>query len=184
MKSSAESNKNKTRDIVFIALFAVLMAVCSWISIPTAIPITMQTFAVFLALFSAGGKRGTFAILTYIAIGLAGMPVFSGFMGGVSALFGATGGYIIGFVFAALIYWLFEKLFGKSKKTAAVSAIVGMTVCYIFGSLWYAFVFSGGTGEAGFFAAFAQCVLPFILPDAAKLALAFFVKRRIEKYIN
>jgi biotin transport system substrate-specific component len=176
--------KKRIKDTVYIAMFAAVISVCSLIYVPFAVPFTMQTFAVFLALFSAGGKRGTIAILTYIAIGLAGMPVFSGFMGGVSALFGATGGYIIGFVFAAFIYWLFEKLFGKSEKTSAVSAIVGMTVCYIFGSLWYAFVFSGGTGEAGFFAAIAQCVLPFILPDAAKITLAFVLCKRLKKYMK
>ena len=96
MNKPTKSNKNKTRDMVFIALFAVLMAVCSWISIPTAIPITMQTFGVFLTLNFLGGKKGTVSVCIYLLLGLIGLPVYANFTSGIGILLGMTGGYMIG----------------------------------------------------------------------------------------
>ena len=105
--------RSKTYDIVYIAVFAVIMAICSWISIPTTVPFTLQTFGVFIAVGILGGKRGTLAVLVYIILGAIGVPVFSGFTGGVGILVGTTGGYIIGFLFSALVMWLMEKIPGK-----------------------------------------------------------------------
>ena len=95
----------KTRDIAYIAFFAVVIAVCSWISIPTVVPFTLQTFAVFLTMGVLGGKRGTLAVLVYILMGTLGIPVFSGFTGGIGIIAGTTGGYIVGFIFSALLMW-------------------------------------------------------------------------------
>ena len=80
------AGKFRTRDLAYIGAMAALMAVCSWISIPTTIPFTLQTLAVFLAVGLLGGKRGTLAILGYLLLGLAGAPVFSGFGGGPACL--------------------------------------------------------------------------------------------------
>ena len=93
----------KTRDITYIGIMAALMAVCSWISIPTAVPFTMQTFGVFFAVGALGGKRGTIAIAVYLLLGAAGLPVFAGFSGGIGALAGQTGGYLLGFILSAMI---------------------------------------------------------------------------------
>ena len=103
--SSVEATRNKTYDMVYIAIFAVLMAICSWISIPMAVPFTLQTFGVFMAVGILGGKRGTFAVLIYIILGAIGVPVFAGFSGGIGVLLSSTGGYIIGFLFSALVMW-------------------------------------------------------------------------------
>ena len=111
--STVTVTRSKTYDIVYIAVFAVIMAICSWISIPTTVPFTLQTFGVFIAVGILGGKRGTLAVLVYIILGAIGVPVFSGFTGGVGILVGTTGGYIIGFLFSALVMWLMEKIPGK-----------------------------------------------------------------------
>uniref|UniRef100_UPI004057CACA biotin transporter BioY n=1 Tax=Agathobacter sp. TaxID=2021311 RepID=UPI004057CACA len=100
-----ESNTNKARNIVFIALFAVMIAVCSWISIPTAIPFTMQTFAVFLTLNFLGGKKGTVSVCIYLLLGLIGLPVYANFTSGIGMLMGTTGGYMIGWIFSGLVMW-------------------------------------------------------------------------------
>ena len=170
-------------DIVYTAVFAAVIAVCSLITVPFAVPFTMQTFAVFFSLFALGGRRGAFAVAAYIALGLAGLPVFSGFTGGFAVLFGATGGYIIGFLLATLLFWLFEKIFGSKNLALIFSAALGMLACYAAGTLWYALVYMGGAG-VGFAAAVAQCVLPFILPDIAKIALAFILYKRVKKYMR
>ena len=73
--------RNKTLDMVYIALFAVLIAVCSWISIPTTVPFTLQTFGVFVTVGVLGGKRGSLAVLIYLLLGAIGVPVFAGFTG-------------------------------------------------------------------------------------------------------
>ena len=94
--------KLTVRDMAYTAMFAVVMAACSWISVPYVVPFTMQTFAVFLAVGVLGGKRGTLAVLVYILLGCVGIPVFSGFSGGVGILMGSTGGYIVGFLWRRL----------------------------------------------------------------------------------
>lgn len=169
--------------LVYTSMFAAIIAVCSLITIPFAVPFTMQTFAVFFSLLMLGGKGGTCAVAIYIALGLAGLPVFSGFNGGFGALLGATGGYIIGFLLASLLFWFIEKISRTKRYTDIFSVTSGMLLCYTVGSLWYALVYMEGTA-AGFSAAFMQCVLPFILPDAAKISLAFMLRKRLKKYIQ
>ena len=90
--------RGKTYDMVYIGIFTVLIAVCSWISIPAAVPFTLQTFGVFMAVEVLGGKRGTMAVLVYILMGAVGLPVFAGFQGGIGIIFNTTGGYIVGFL--------------------------------------------------------------------------------------
>ena len=109
--SSVAATKTKTYDLAYIAIFAVVMAVCSWISIPMTVPFTLQTFGVFMAVGVLGGKRGTLAVLVYILLGVVGVPVFAGFSGGIGVLLNTTGGYIVGFLFSALVMWGIEKVF-------------------------------------------------------------------------
>lgn len=176
---STASAKMRTVDMAHIALFAVLMAVCSWISIPAAVPFTMQTFGVFLAVAVLGGKRGTLAILVYLLLGAVGVPVFAGFSGGISALLGSTGGYIIGFLFSALVMWLMERLLGKKIWALAISMVLGLAVCYGFGTAWFMVVYARANGAIGLWTALGWCVFPYIIPDLAKIALALAISRRL-----
>ena len=107
---------SRLTQIVFIGLFAALIAVCSQIQIPGPVPFTLQTFAVFLAAGLLGGKRGSIAVLIYILLGAIGLPVFAGFKGGIGALLGTTGGYILGFILSMLVFILFELLFKEKAK--------------------------------------------------------------------
>lgn len=181
MSEQMQSNKNKTSDIVFIALFAVLMAVCSWIAIPTVIPITMQTFAVFLTLNFLGGKKGTVSVCIYLLLGLIGLPVYAHFTSGIGMLMGTTGGYMIGWIFSGLVMWLLEKLLGRKLWAQAVSMLVGLVVCYIAGTAWFMVVYAQNTGPVGLWTALLWCVIPFIIPDLAKLGLALWLSQRLEK---
>lgn len=176
--------RSKTLDIVYIAVFAAIIAVCSWISIPTAIPFTMQTFGVFLTMGLLGGKRGTAAVFIYIMLGLVGLPVFSSFTGGVSALIGMTGGYIIGFIFTALVMWAFEGLCKRKKWFLPCSMLIGLLVCYAFGTAWFMIAYAGSTGAIGLGSALMMCVVPYLLPDTAKIILATFLVNRLSKAIK
>ena len=173
----------KTKDMAYIALMAVLISVCSWLSIPAAIPFTMQTYAIFTALLLLGGRRGSIAVLLYILMGAVGLPVFAGFTGGVGKLMGPTGGYIIGFVFTALCYWLGERLFGKRFGARLAGMIVGLIVCYAFGTVWFVQVYSA-TKSISYASALAVCVFPFIIPDIAKMLLAFLTDEILKKHIE
>lgn len=184
----------KLQDTVLIGMFAALIVVCSWIQIPAAVPFTLQTFAVFLAVGLLGGKRGTIAVLIYILLGAIGLPVFSGFKGGIGALLGTTGGYIIGFVFAALTMWLLngvrphKKSINKSlEKFNGVRPLLGMVagliVCYAFGTAWFVIVYTNTKEPIGILTALTWCVFPFIIPDVIKIILAMALTRKLKRYL-
>lgn len=178
------NRKMKTIDLVYMALGAVIITVCSWISVPTTVPFTLQTFAVFCILGLLGGKRGTISILVYILLGAVGVPVFAGFSGGFGIIIGPTGGYIVAFIFMALLYWLLEKLFGTKMLIRIISMLAGLLICYAFGTIWFVIVYAKQTGPMTFGAALASCVVPFIIPDLIKMALALFITSRVGKYIQ
>lgn len=180
---SAGSRLN-TYDIALIALFAAIMAVCSWIMIPATVPFTMQTFGVFLAAGLLGGKRGTISIMVYLLLGAAGLPVFSGFTGGIGHILGPTGGYIAGFILTALIMWLFERLFGKGTRVLAASMAAGLIICYAFGTAWFISIYTKNTGEIGLATALSWCVVPYIIPDVLKIILALMLTKRLRPFVD
>lgn len=174
-----EKNKSRIKAIARVALFAAVIAVSAWLSVPSPVPFTMQTFGVFLALLVLGGKNGSLAILVYVLIGSVGLPVFSGFTGGIGVLLGASGGYILGFPVAATVMWLCERLFGKSTPARIVASALALAALYAVGTLWYVAVYTKAAEGVGFSAALAACVFPYLLPDTLKLTLAFTVAKRL-----
>ena len=175
-----------TKELVLTAMMTVLIAVCSWIQIPGTVPFTLQTFAVFMTIGLIGGRNGLMSVLVYILLGAVGVPVFGGFTGGLGILLGYTGGYIVGFVFIALICWAAERIQVKNKiaalsvRTAAM--IVGLAVCYAFGTFWFMHVSSSNDSPITFGAALKLCVIPFVLIDLIKMAAAIILTDRIKKY--
>lgn len=180
---STEKKGSKTYDMVYIAVFAVIMAICSWISIPVQVPFTLQTFGVFVAVGVLGGKRGTLAVLVFILLGVLGIPVFAGFQGGIGILLGTTGGYIVGFLLSALVMWGFEKLFGKKPVMQILSMLAGLIVCYAFGTIWFMIVYTRSSGAVGLATVLGWCVVPFIIPDLIKIGLAYVLSGKVRKYV-
>ena len=176
--------KNKAYDLVLIALFVALMAICAWITIPAAVPFTMQTFGVFLALLLLGGKRGTICMAVYLLLGAVGLPVFSGFRGGVGALVGSTGGYLVGFIVSALLMWALTGFARRNRWTLAVALAVSLLACYAFGTVWFVVVSVRAGKAMTFGTALSFCVLPYILPDAAKIWLAYFLSKRLKRFVK
>ena len=187
-QASVVSRKSlSTAELVYIAVCAALMAICSWISIPAIPPLppfTLQTFAVFLILLLLGGRRGFFTVLTYILLGAVGLPVFAQFSSGVGALFGTTGGYIIGFLFTALLYWALEGVTGGKKALRIAALVLGLFVCYAFGTVWFMAVYARQSGAVGLTTALGWCVFPFIVPDLLKLALACGLSTVLKKHVR
>ena len=171
-------------DLVMVALFAALIAVCAWITIPGAVPFTLQTMGVFLAVGLLGGKRGTAAVLVYILLGAVGMPVFSGFSGGVGRLLGTTGGYIIGFPVAALAMRAMEAIFRKANCVLPVSMLLGLLLCYAFGTAWFLVLYTQTKGAISVASVLSMCVVPFIIPDLLKIALALLLTSRLKRFLR
>lgn len=175
--------KTNVHKMTAIALSAALIAVCSWISIPTTVPFTLQTFAVFCALLMLGGRDGTLAVLVYILLGAVGMPVFAHFTGGVGILLGTTGGYILGFLLSGLVFRVCEK-FSDSRMMKIAACLAGLALCYTFGTAWFMTVWARTSGAIGLSTALSWCVFPFIVPDVAKIALAFVLSDRLKKALK
>lgn len=173
-----------TLDLVYCALGAVLIAVCSWISIPTTVPFTMQTFAVFCVLALLGGKRGLISVCVYIGLGAIGAPVFAGFKGGLAVLFGTTGGYILGFLLTAGAYWLASALLGEHLWVQLGSLLIGLMLCYVFGTSFFVVVYTATKGTIALSTALAWCVFPFIVPDLIKLVLSLLLAKRLKKLLR
>ena len=187
MKEITEKQKNGGRRtaavLARIALFVVIITVCSWTSIPYVVPFTLQTFAVFFVLVLLGGKYGTAAITVYVVMGAVGVPVFSGFKGGFGALAGVTGGYIFGFVLSGLVYWAlpFKE---KNCVLKILACFIALLFCYACGSLWFWFVSEGALSAEGLLHALSVCVLPYIAVDIIKIILAVLLGVKLKKLIN
>lgn len=175
--------RTKTLDMVYIAIGVTLITICSWITIPMTIPFTLQTFAVFAVLMILGGERGLITTLVYVLMGAIGIPVFSGFAGGIGVLLGNTGGYIIGFIFIGLIYIALTRIFGRKLIVEIISLLLGLIACYAFGTGWFMYVYMRNTGAVGLITVLSWCVFPFIIPDLAKMAIAVIISKRVKKII-
>ena len=175
----------KALDLAYIALRAALIALCAWISVPLGpVPFTMQTFGIFAALGLLGGRRGTLAFLIYLLLGIVGLPVFSGFSAGAGVLFGATGGYLLGYLAAALLFWGLTAKLGQTLPVMASAMVLGLVLCYAFGTAWFLVVYTKNTGAIGLWTALGWCVFPYILPDCVKIALALAIRKRLAAAIR
>lgn len=169
----------KVKDMTRIALCSVLMVICSQIIVPIGpVPFTLQTFAVFFVLEFLGGKMGTASVGLYIFLGMLGLPVFSGFSGGIGALLGPTGGYITGFLLMGFIYLIIMKFSGQGKAQRFAALVMGLIICYLFGTVWFIHVYGKGISFAS---AIKLCVLPFIVPDILKMILGILISDILKK---
>lgn len=182
--AAAVKSKWSAKDMAYVAIMAVVIAICSWISIPTTVPFTLQTFAVFLAVGVLGGRRGTFAVLVFILLGAVGVPVFAGFQGGIGVLLGTTGGYIIGFLLSALLYWAMTRALGEKTPVMVAAMVLGLIVCYAFGTAWFMIVYARNSGAIGLGTALGWCVFPFVIPDLVKIALAVGLTRVLKPHVH
>ena len=170
--------KISAHKFVTSALFTGIIILCSWLAVPAPIPFTLQALGIYIC---CGGKLATLSTAMYIALGAVGLPVLSGFQGGLGAIFGITGGFIMGFLLIPISVWVVEKTPLK-KHSLILGGVVGTTLCNLLGMIWYSTVYM--KGSVGLAAAFTICVLPYIIPDAAKLWVAHLVSNRINKAVK
>ena len=171
------------RDMALCSLFAAILAVSAWLTIPGEVPFTLQTFGVFAALGLLGGKRGTIALALYLILGAVGLPVFAGFRGGFGVLLGTTGGYIFGFLLSGLLYWALTSALGQRAWTRLLAMVAGLLLCYAAGTAWFMLVYLRQTGPIALSAVLLMCVVPFLLPDAVKLGIAWILSQRLARFV-
>jgi biotin transport system substrate-specific component len=174
--------KSNLKNLTLIALFAALLCASAIIYIPLVVPITLQTLVICLCCELLGTKKAMVVYLVYIAIGFLGLPVFSGFNGGITALFSNTGGFIVGFLAFILVKGLTKKLFKKGYVSSIVSSALGLVALYFIGSVWFTFIYFGEFSLPLYLSSLALSVLPFILPDVLKIIVAGIIAKRIKKF--
>lgn len=158
-----------------VAVMTAVMCIFGPMSLPIGpVPISLTVFTVFLAVYILGPWKGTLAYLIYLLVGLTGIPVFSGYSAGPEKLFGMTGGYLIGFIPMALISGIFIDRFWKKIPLQAAGMILGLLVCYVFGTTWLAIM-----GGMTFSAALKAGVLPFVIFDLIKIAVSISIGRAV-----
>lgn len=170
----------KTKEICMIGLAAALMAVFSQVSIPlpfTTVPITLQVFGVALLSIILDRKCSTIALLIFTLVGLIGIPVYAGFQSGAGVLFGATGGYIFGFILMAFITGSFTK--SDKKYMPFVGAYLGMIVEYVAGTIQLKIVLSMSLK-----AAIIAGIAPFIIKDIILVFVAVIVGETIRNRVT
>ena len=165
-----------TKDIVCTGMFAALLSILSQISVPfpSGVPVTLQTFAVALTGFVLSWKLGAASTLVYILMGAVGVPVFSGFLGGVQVLVNYTGGFIWGFIGMAVLCGLAAE---KSNKVlVALLSLAGLSACHIFGVVQFMLVM-----KMGFVESFLLASAPYIIKDIISVILAYVLGSQIRK---
>ena len=172
----------KARNMALCGLFTAVLAICAWISVPMGdTVITLQTFSIFLTLGLLGGKRGTVTVLVYLLLGAIGAPVFSGFRGGLGALLGTTGGYIFGFMSTSILYWIMTSI-KDTPRIRLIAMVLGLLLCYICGSWWYLTRYLTAA-QTTLGLVLLKCVVPYLIPDAIKLTLAWILTGKLKRFV-
>ncbi|MDR1016068.1 MAG: biotin transporter BioY [Coriobacteriales bacterium] len=182
---------SRTRTLTACALAVALIALSACISIPIGpVPFTLQTFMVGLVLLILPGFQSVAVVALYLLLGLAGLPIFAGLQAGPAALFGPAGGFLMSYLLSALLISVLRRALDLKSKPHpdnhlalqrpqrslrprvldALLALLFLLISYLGGSLWY--LFSAGVGLP---AALLVCVLPFVIPDLAKLVVVVLI---------
>lgn len=166
------------KNLVLVALMSALLCILGPMSIiipMSPVPISLGTLGIYLVVIVLGKKYGTISVLIYILLGLVGLPVFTGFTGGLAKLLGPTGGYIIGYIFLSIIMGFAIDILVNNKYRYMIAIILGTLVLYAFGTTWLKIEMNITYGEAIFMG-----VLPFVAGDIVKMIIAMIVGEKIK----
>lgn len=169
-RNTVRPGSSRTKFLTLTGLMTAVICIVGPLSLPlpaSPVPVTLTNFAIYIAVYVLGLKAGTVSCLIYLCLGAAGLPVFSAFSGGIGKLAGPTGGYLIGFLFLALIQGALMRRFSGRNTAAVAGMILGTAVCYLFGTVWLA-----SQMHLTFQAALAAGVIPYLPGDTVKIILA------------
>lgn len=172
--------KITTYQMALIGLMTAVTCILGPLSIqlPGGVPISLTNLVIYLTVFILGWKKATISYCIYMLLGIIGLPVFSGFAGGLGKVAGPTGGYIAGFIFLAMISGYFVEKFPGKSYMYVIGMLLGTIVAYILGTAWFMAQTHMALG-----AALAACVFPFLIGDAIKIAIATLTGPSIRKQV-
>ncbi len=160
--------KLSIKDMAITAVITALMCIAGPLSIPIGpVPISLTNLVVYIAVIILGWKLGTLSYVIYLLLGLVGLPIFSGFQGGLSKLAGPTGGYLVGFILMAIVCGLFYEKNSNRYVITGIGFFLGTIIAYAFGTVWYVFM-----TKSAVLSALTVCVFPFIPFDVLKIVIA------------
>ncbi|MFV0497358.1 MAG: biotin transporter BioY [Candidatus Fimivivens sp.] len=164
--------KITTRDLTFMGLMTAIMCALGPLSIPLPglVPISLGSLVIYFYPYLLGTRRAALCCLIYVLLGAVGLPVFSGYTGGLPKLLGPTGGYILGYFFIILFEGLAIKRFPNNRLVHAAGIALGTACCYLIGTLWLSYLLGLTTMQG-----LAAGVLPFIPGDIAKAVAALLI---------
>lgn len=178
-RKGGEYMKN-THNIISVSIFVAIISVCSCITIPVSIiPITMSLFGIFLCSVLLGGKLSFYTSIIYILVGIAGIPVFSGFRGGIGTILSPVGGYILAYPFAALILGIISEKSKYNFASLLSGSFIALLIIYLFGTVYFAIVTKNTIRNS-----VKISVYPFVFFDLIKCILAITIGKRVKKILE
>ncbi|HCQ68331.1 MAG TPA: biotin transporter BioY [Subdoligranulum sp.] len=175
-----KNQKITTYQMAVTAVMAAVLCVLGPLTVPIgAIPISLANFVICLTAWLLGPKFGTLSVVIYLAIGLIGVPVFSGYGAGLAKVAGPTGGYLVGYLLLAFIGGLFIEKSKGQPVIAGIGLVLGDAACYVLGTIWFMIL----TG-ADLVSALGWCVLPYLPGDAVKIVLAAVLTMQLDKRLK
>lgn len=182
MANAEEKRKISTKEMALVGMMAAVLCVVSPFSIPipvSPVPLTLATFVLYLSLYTLGTKKALLSCLIYLLIGFAGLPVFSGFSGGIGKLVGPTGGYMVGYLFLLGVGGFLLNKSGGNVLLQIGSLIAGTLICYAFGTIWLCVQM-----QLDFAGGLAAGVIPYLPGDAVKILAAAALGQAIARAIR
>lgn len=182
MNTTENTKKMNTKSLTMIGVMSAIICILGPLSIPlpfSPVPISLTNLAIYFTIYVLGMKKSTISYLIYLLIGLIGLPVFSSFSSGPAKLLGPTGGYLIGFIFIALISGLFIDRWFSNYVLCFIGMLLGTAICYLLGTIWLAY-----QAHLSFYAALGAGVIPFIPGDIAKIIIALVAGPQIRKRLK
>lgn len=181
-QTTETKSKLSTRKLALIGVMTAVICIVAPFSVPlpfSPVPLSFATLSIYLAVYVLGMRDGTISLLIYLFLGAVGLPVFSGFSGGIGKLAGPTGGYLIGYIFLALISGFILDRFSGKLLFSLLGLMLGTAVCYAFGTIWLAYQLN-----LSFPAALTAGVLPYIPGDLAKIIIALIVGSKLKTALH
>lgn len=179
---TAHTRNTHTTMLTLIGLMTAVICILGPLSIPipvSPVPISLTNFAIYITLYILGMKNGTISCIIYLLLGAVGIPVFSSFSGGLGKLAGPTGGYLVGFIFLALIQGFLMEHFPGKNIPAIIGMTIGTAVCYLFGTIWLA-----AQMDLSFFSALGIGVIPYLPGDAVKVILSAIIGPKLQNAVR
>lgn len=171
-----------TAQMAAVALMTAVTCVLGPLAIPivvSPVPLSLTNLVLFLSLYILKTQKALLSYLIYLLLGIAGLPVFSGFGGGLGKLAGPTGGYLVGFIFMILVSGFFVERFANKRLICVGAFALGALICNIFGTVWLCWQL-----KVDFGAGLAMGVIPYLPGDTVKIILAAIAGPEISRRVR